>query len=107
MTRALFELGSSPFILGGTLQQHFEKFKEKYPVCIAELRNGTYVDDINIGACTINGVERMKQETVDIFNDGGFSLHKWHSNIPELEEDCTHSLDQIFAKESLGTKHSS
>ena len=30
VTRALFGLGSSPFLLGGTLQQHFEKFKERY-----------------------------------------------------------------------------
>ena len=35
------------------------------------------MDDINnIGACTINETKRMKQEAVDIFKDGGFSLHK-------------------------------
>ena len=106
VTRALFGLGSSPFLLGGTLQQHFETFEEKYPVCIAELRSGTYVDDINIGACTINETERMKQEAIDIFKDGGFSLHKWHSNVPELEGDFSNSSDQTFAKESLGTRHS-
>ena len=31
VTRALFGLGFSPFLLGGTLQQHFESFKERYP----------------------------------------------------------------------------
>ena len=106
VTRALFGLGSSPFLLGGTLQQHFEMFKERYPDCITELKNETYVDDINIGACTKKETERMKQEAVDIFKDGGFSLDTWHSNVPELEGELTGVSDQTFAKESLGTRHS-
>ncbi len=48
----------------------------------------------------------MKQEAVEIFKDGGFSLHKWHSNVPELEGDLTNPSDQTFAKESLGTRQS-
>ena len=64
------------------------------------------MDDINIGACTINETERMKQEAVHIFKDGGFSLHKWHSNVQELQGELTSVSDQTFAKESLGTRHS-
>ncbi len=31
VTRVLFGLGASPFLLGGTLEQHLEKFEQEYP----------------------------------------------------------------------------
>ena len=34
----------------------------------------------------------MKQEAIDIFKDGGLSLHKRHSNIPELEKEISLTL---------------
>jgi hypothetical protein len=48
MTRLMFGLGPSPFILGGTLNVHLEKYSQDHPICVRELKDGTYVDDINI-----------------------------------------------------------
>lgn len=40
VTRALFGLGPSPFLLGGTIEQNLAKFEEIYPKCCAEIRDG-------------------------------------------------------------------
>jgi hypothetical protein len=53
MTRAMFGLGPSPFLLGGTLNVHLEKYAQQYPQCVEELSEGTYLDDINIGGDTV------------------------------------------------------
>ena len=35
-TRALFDLGPSPFLLGGTIAQHMENSEDEYPVEVAK-----------------------------------------------------------------------
>ena len=45
-TRALFGLVQSPFLLGGTLQQHLESLKERYPKEVEEIKKSLYVDDV-------------------------------------------------------------
>jgi hypothetical protein len=49
----MFGLGPSPFLLGGTLNVHLEKYAQQYPQCVEELSEGTYLDDINIGGDTV------------------------------------------------------
>ena len=103
-TRVLFGLSASPFLLGGTLEQHFAKFTTKYPDCVRELREGIYVDDISLGAISVEETKQLKDNAVAIFKEGGFTLHKWHSNAKELEGEFQHKDETSFAKESLGTK---
>lgn len=47
---------------------------------------------------------QLKENAIQIFKEGGFTLHKWHSNVKELEEGNTKGDETSFAKESLGTK---
>ena len=77
-----------------------------YPDCVRELRQGIYVDDINLGATSVKETKQLKDYTIEIFKDGGFTLHKWHSNVKELEEGIVKEDETSFAKESLGTKQS-
>ena len=46
----------------------------------------------------------LKQQTIEIFEDATFSLHKWHSNASELEEVPVLPVDkeETFAKQQLG-----
>lgn len=44
-TCALFGLAQSPFLLGGTLQQHLESLKERYPKEMEEIKEPV-VDDV-------------------------------------------------------------
>ena len=44
--------------------------------------------------------KKLKRETAEVFADARFELHKWHSNVPDLE--TTSSDDEpTFAKQQL------
>ncbi|XP_002734893.1 uncharacterized protein LOC100366659 [Saccoglossus kowalevskii] len=82
-TRVIFGATSSPYILGVTLQKHIENYRENYPITVQTLLDDTYVDDIQ-GGETERDVAVFKEESTKILSEGGFSLHKWHSNITHL-----------------------
>ena len=105
VTRVLFGLGSSPFLLNGTLQQHFERYKYSHENCIKELSDGIYVDDIHIGGNNVAEVKEMKETAIKIFADGGFELHKWHCNSWKLDGEADMDCDSTFAKEKLNVRY--
>ena len=46
---------------------------------------------------------RQKEGAIRIFEDAKFTLHKWHSNVAELEESERGVEDEsTFAKQQLG-----
>jgi hypothetical protein len=77
---------SSPFLLGATLQEHLSTLEQKYPETVAELRNDLYVDDVISGGTCEQEVTKVKEEAKEIFDQGGFTLHKWHCSVASLEE---------------------
>ena len=103
-TRALFGLAPSPFLLGGVIEQHLESWRDRLPECVREVRKSLYVDDLISGKSTVSEAKQLKSETIEIFADATFTLHKWHSNVPELEsnEITKDEGEQSFAKEQLG-----
>ena len=80
-TRAMFGLVQSPFLLGATLEQHLSSFKQDHQELVEEVTRSESVDDIISGGETLETVIQMKKDLISMFNGGGFSLHKWHSNI--------------------------
>ena len=48
-TRAIFGLGPSPFLLGGTIAQHMENSRDEYPEQVEKISRDLYVDDLIIG----------------------------------------------------------
>ena len=107
-TRALFGLTSSPFLLGGVIDQHLETWAEQMPGTIDQLRRSLYVDDLLTGGTNDEEAEQRKREAVHIFSDAGFTLHKWNSNSPQLEVPTNSDAreDLTFAKEQLGARSS-
>ena len=104
-TRVLFELAPSPFLLPGVIEQHLNSWEERYPNIVAELRKSLYVDDLLIGGQTIPQAEDRKEKTVEIFEDASFKLHKWNSNVSELEvngESSAGNDEERYAKQQLG-----
>ena len=85
-TRVIFGSGPSPYILGATLQKHVRQYADKYPSTADELLKNTYVDDVQSSGDCVKELISFKKEATRIMEEGGFHLHKWHSNIPELEE---------------------
>ena len=63
-----------------------------------------YVDDVIGGGENGESIKTFKKNVVKTFNEAGFKLHKWHSNIAELEEEGDHSqieTDKTYAKQQL------
>ena len=88
-TRAIFGLGESPFLLNGTIKEHLITSKQRYPesaVHIEEIEESLYVDDLITGDATIEEVQKVKEAAIRAFGDAKFKLHKWHSNIKELDD---------------------
>ena len=64
-----------------------------------------YVDDLVTGRESLQELEKIKCDSIKLFEKGGFKLHKWHSNAPNLETNSLSSQKELnFAKEHLGTK---
>ena len=108
-TRALFGLVQSPFLLAGTLKQHLNSLRERYPAEVAEIEKCLYVDDIISGGCTTDEVSSLKETTVSMFEAAKFQLHKWHSNESKLESseedsDLQGSNQPSYAKQQLGVR---
>ena len=64
----------------------------RYPETVNALLINTYVDDIQTGGNDPEHLFRFKREATEIMEEGGFRLHKWHSNVPEVEESATVDL---------------
>ena len=103
-TRALFGLGPSPFLLGGTIAQHMENSRDEYPEEVEKSSRDLYVDDLITGDTNVEKVKHLKETAIDIFQKADFELHKWHSNVPKLESKVKPSdeSNQSFAKQQLG-----
>ena len=103
-TRALFGLGPSPFLLGGTIVQHMENSRDEYPEEVEKISRGLYVDDLITGDTNVEKVKHLKETAIDIFQKADFELNKWHLNVSELESEVKPSdeSDQSFAKQQLG-----
>ena len=106
-TRALFGLIQSPFLLEGTLKQHLENLRAKHPGEVEEIMKSLYVDDVISGTDTVDQGSNLKEVSVTVFGEAGFELHKWHSNVSELEaEPILEDEGQTYAKEQFGVKPS-
>ena len=106
-TRALFGLGPSPFLLNGVLGAHLDAWEERRPDIVAELRDGLYVDDLLTGGNTVDQASAIKQGAIEVLGDATFELHKWASNVPQLENpeaSKNSEEDQSAAKQQLAVK---
>ena len=66
----------SPFILEGTLKEHFNNYKSVYPELIENIRNDMYVDDLVSGGDILREIEVMKQKSIELLTKGGVNLRK-------------------------------
>ena len=103
-TRALFGMTCSPFLLGGVIYRHLDTWESQYPELIKEIRDGLYVDDLMTGGENAEITAENKIIAAEVFKDASFTIHKWHSNVPDLEvigsPPCEEEL--TYAKQQLG-----
>ena len=86
-TRVPFGVEASPFMLGATLQYHFDQQPAKFDDTVQALRENTYVDNLMKTASHVEEMETFKGEATEILEDAKFTLHKWESNVEALDEE--------------------
>ena len=85
--RVPFGAEASPFMLGATLQYHFNKQPPELQDTVQALKENTYVDNLMKTGNGVEELKKFKQEATEIFEDGRFPVHKWESNIPALDDE--------------------
>ena len=84
--RVPFGAEAIPFMLRATLQHHFNQQSLAYEKTIESLRENTYVDNLKKGS-NVRELSRFKEETTEILESAKFPVHKWESDVQELDEE--------------------
>ena len=83
-TRVVFGLNCSPFLLNGTLRHHLMKHSESHKAEIEKILQCLYADDFTGGSNTSTEAYALYQLLKRVLIDGGFPIHKFLTNDPEL-----------------------
>jgi hypothetical protein len=76
--------------------------RQKYPTEVAEIEKSLHVDDVISGGENTEAVHSLKAKAVEIFERGKFTLHKWHSNKPDVERGASpQTLVKVMTRNSL------
>ena len=67
LTRVIFGLTSSPFLLGEVIEHHLNFWESRKPETVEELRKTIYVDDLVSGGDTVEEAKDVKQQAIEIF----------------------------------------
>jgi len=90
-------------VLGATLRHHLDQQPEEFAEMVEELRSNTYVDNLMKTGGQVEEMKKFKEETTPILEDAKFTVHKWESNIKELEDqnmpNPSKILGQVWDKE--------
>ena len=72
---------------------------------LTALLEKTYVDNIQGGGDVEEDAATFKEEASNIMSEGGFTLHKWHSNVERLNsvEKVTEG-EETYAKSLVGNR---
>ncbi|GFX42108.1 integrase catalytic domain-containing protein [Trichonephila clavipes] len=74
------------------------KKKAEFPDAANVICNDSYMNDILSGESTLEGAKKLQTRLSQLLQRGGFELHKWVSNSPELLKDLSAS-SYVFDKE--------
>ena len=99
-------VGSLSIPFGCSNQGTPSKCKALNEKIVEEIKRSLYVDDLISGGETTDVAREVKQPAHSVFSKATFELHKWHSNVRELEAETTKPEDeeQSYANQQLGVK---
>jgi hypothetical protein len=75
---------SAPYLATRVLNQLAEDEKLNYPVAADVAQRDFYVDDVLSGAESVQEAKELQQQLIELLKAGGFELHKWSTNSPQL-----------------------
>ncbi|GFU43695.1 uncharacterized protein TNCV_1092911 [Trichonephila clavipes] len=86
MTRVLFGVKSSPFLLAATIKHHLKKYVDIFPDTFNHLNQSLYVDDFLCGNVSVHAALTTCIESKQILEDASMDLRKWRTNSSELNQ---------------------
>ncbi|KAF2892826.1 hypothetical protein ILUMI_13348 [Ignelater luminosus] len=90
-----YGLKSSPFLATRCLVDLAHAEESKFPLASRALLNNTYVDDMLSGGDTIEEVNQLKAELINVLKLRSFELHKWYSNHPTILKDIPLNIQHL------------
>lgn len=85
---------AAPYLAVKCLQQLAIDERGDLPTAAEVILNDFYVDDMMTGSHTIEQGLKVQKEVIALLNRGGFTLHKWCSNAPELLNNIPEDLKE-------------
>ncbi|XP_078364031.1 uncharacterized protein LOC144648298 [Oculina patagonica] len=95
-TRVPFGVEASPFLLGATLQHHFEQQGPEISDTVSALKENTYVDNLMQTGGDNEKLVQFKEESTVILESAKFPVHKWESNVKSLESESMPNPSKIL-----------
>ena len=74
-------------LLGSTLQHHFHSQPEVYRKTVESLAEDMYVDNLMKTGNDVEDLKQFKREAIKILEPAKFPVHKWESDVNELDEE--------------------
>ena len=84
MTRVTFGVSASSFIANMCVKQNALNLAHEFPLAAEAVEASFYVDDGLTGADDTQTAIKLQRELQELFARGGFQLHKWNSNDPNV-----------------------
>ncbi|XP_048489043.1 uncharacterized protein LOC125491356 isoform X1 [Plutella xylostella] len=100
-----YGLKCSSFLATRSLIELADMYEEDYPLGAFALKHNAYVDDINTGCNDIEELKETKRQLCELLQKGGFELHKWCSNCPELLRDIPLDKQSISEVDLFKSEH--
>ncbi|XP_055634246.1 uncharacterized protein LOC129774521 [Toxorhynchites rutilus septentrionalis] len=98
---------SSSYLACRALHEVGEEIKDKHPKIAEVIRKCFYVDNLMVGAATVEELKEIKESVTNALAKRGFPLRKWASNKEELLEgipsDDLEQTVQIGDRETIKT----
>lgn len=79
-----YGISSAPYLALRTLLKLSEDEKDNFPRAAKVLKHDTYIDDIVTGCLSVEDAISLQNELTLLLQKGGFELHKWATNKPEV-----------------------
>lgn len=91
MSRVVFGVSPSPFLLAATIRKHIKQFETEQPRAVEALRDSLYVDDFISSSCDLEEAFSVTTTAKEILSLAGMKLCKWVTNSPDLRVKWTKS----------------
>ena len=82
--RVIFGAGLSPYLFNGIVRHHLMQYNVQDPEFVKRVIDSLYVDDFARSEQKTDEVYDLHKKIREKMAEGGFTMHKWKTNNPEL-----------------------